>query len=113
VKLKEIINALQLEELSGPAPEDKEVTGAYIADLLSCVMAGARAGHLWFTLQTHLNIVAVASLAEVAAVVVTENAPVPEETVARAKAQGVVLLRSAEPTFEAVSRLIQAGFPDV
>lgn len=110
MKLQDIVKTLELEELTGPVPSDANAKGAYIADLLSCVMAGAQEGQLWFTLQTHLNIVAVASLTGLAAIVVTENAPVSDETIAKAKQQDVVVLRSAAPTFEAVSQLIDAGF---
>ena len=110
MKLKDVIDILDLEVLSGSIDGDIEVEGAYVADLLSCVMAGAQENQLWFTLQTHLNIVAVASLAGLAAIVVTEGAPVGEETLAKAEAQAVVILRSPAPTFETLARLIKAGF---
>lgn len=103
--LREIVAQLGLEVLAGADALDQEVTGGYIADLLSCVMAGAQAGQLWFTLQTHLNIVAVASLVGAAGIVITEGAVVGPETINRASAEGVVLLRSAEPTFETVVKL--------
>ena len=110
MKLREVVEILDLEVLNGPVTAEAEAEGAYIADLLSCVMAGAQENQLWFTLQTHLNIVAVASLTGLAAIVVTEGAHVAEETLAKAKMQDVVILRSQEPTFEAVTKLIQAGF---
>ncbi len=110
MKLKDIVETLDLETLTGPVAEDIEAEGAYVADLLSLVMAGAQEGQLWFTLQTHLNIVAVASLTGLAAIVVTEGAPVGDETIAKAKAQDVVIFRSQEPTFETLARLIKAGF---
>ena len=47
---------------------EREVTGGYTSDLLSCVMAGAKAGNVWITLQAHPNVVAVASLLDLAAV---------------------------------------------
>ena len=59
----------ELQDFAGIVP-----TGGYSSDLLSCVMAGARKGHLWITLQAHLNVVAVAALNEVAAIIITENA---------------------------------------
>ncbi|HOC21781.1 MAG: serine kinase [Chloroflexi bacterium] len=103
--LRDIVTQLDLQVLAGEGALDQEVTGGYIADLLSCVMAGAQPGQLWFTLQTHLNIVAVASLVGVAAIVITEAAAVGPETINRAAGEGVVLLRSAEPTFETVMKL--------
>ncbi len=103
--LRDIVSRLSLQILAGDEALDQEVTGGYIADLLSCVMAGAQPGHLWFTLQTHLNIIAVASLVGAAGIVVTEGAAIAPETINRAAAEGVVLLRSTEPTFETVVKL--------
>lgn len=105
MQLRDIVSRLDLQVLAGEKGLDQEVNGGYVADLLSCVMAGAHPGQLWFTLQTHLNIVAVASLTGVAGIVITEGAAVAPETVERAEAEGVVLLRSADPTFETVVKL--------
>lgn len=108
--LKDIVEKLQLQVLAGSQHLEQEVTGGYVADLLSCVMTGAQPGQLWFTLQTHLNIVAVASLLGVAGIVVTEGAPVTPETIQKAEQEGVVLLSSAEPTFETLVKLVRSGF---
>jgi predicted transcriptional regulator len=107
VQVREVVDKLDLEVLAGGAGLQREVNGGYIADLLSCVMTRAQPGQLWFTLQTHNNIVAVASLTDVAAVVVAENAPVSDAVVDKAQEEGVVLLRSQKPIFETVSRLIR------
>ncbi len=105
----EIVEHLGLQVLTGTDHLDGEVSGGYVADLLSCVMAGAEAGDLWITLQTHANIVAVASLLNVAAIVVAESAPVPESTLTKAAEQGVVILSSSQPVYETVSRLAALG----
>ena len=107
--VREAVQNLNLTVLAGAGPLDQEVTGGYAADLLSCVMAGAAAGNLCITLQTHLNVVAVASLLGLAAVVVAEGAPVPPETVEKAREQGVVLLSSPLPVFETVAALVALG----
>ena len=108
--LKDIVEKLNLQVLAGAGNLEQNVSGGYVADLLSCVMTGAQPGQLWFTLQTHLNIVAVASLLGVAAIVVTEGAPVTPEAIQKAEEEGVVMLSSAEPTFETIVKLVQAGF---
>ncbi|MEA3308195.1 MAG: DRTGG domain-containing protein [Chloroflexota bacterium] len=110
MQLKKIVAELDLKVLAGAKQLEREAQGCYIADLLSCVMAGVQPGQLWFTLQTHLNIIAIASMLEVAAIVVTEDAPIAPATVEKAMAEGVVLLSSAEPTYETVAKLIQAGY---
>ncbi|MBN1261874.1 MAG: serine kinase [Anaerolineae bacterium] len=110
MKIQDIVEQLQWEVLAGAGRLDADAQGGYVADLLSCVMAGAQPGQLWFTLQTHLNIIAVASLTGVAGIVVTESAPVAPETIAKAEAEGVILLSSSEPTFETLVKLTQIGF---
>ncbi len=86
-----------------------EANGGYVADLLSCVMAGAQPEQLWFTLQTHSNIVAVASLTGVAAVVICEGATVAADTIQKANEQGVVVLRSPHPVYETVKQAVALG----
>ncbi|HDQ35045.1 MAG TPA: serine kinase [Chloroflexi bacterium] len=107
--VKKIAEELGLVVLAGAAETDHEVKGGYIADLLSCVMAGAQPDQLWFTLQTHLNIVAVASLLGIAAIVVTEGAVIPQETIDKAEQEGIPLLLGTDPTFETVVKLAKSG----
>ena len=72
-------------------------------------MAGAQKGSIWITLQSHLNIVAVAALNEVAAIIITENAHPDAASIARANEQGVILLSTSQPTYEISGRLWQMG----
>jgi predicted transcriptional regulator len=109
MKVSDVVERLGWRVLAGSAGLDADVDGGYVADLLSCVMAGAEAGDLWITLQTHANIVAVASLLGVVAVVVAEGANVPEGTVNKAEEQGVPLLSSPDPIYESVAQLIALG----
>lgn len=105
----EIVETLGLTVLTGVAHLDRDVAGGYVADLLSCVMAGAQAGNVWVTLQTHANIVAVAALNEVACIIVAEGAPVPQPTVDKAVEQEVVILSSPLPVYETVKQLLALG----
>jgi len=109
MKVRDIVEALDLNILAGEAYLDRNVSGGYAADLLSCVMAGAQANNLWLTLQTHANIVAVASLLGVSAIIISEDAPVPQETLDKAEQQEVAILSSPEPTFETIARLVDLG----
>lgn len=109
MKLSEVVENTTMQVLAGVTSLDSEVTGGYVADLLSCVMAGAKQGHLWVTLQTHVNIVAVASLLGISGIVVAEGAPIPEDTLMKAEQQDVVILSSQEPVYETVSRLVSLG----
>lgn len=75
--------------------------GIYCGDLLSIVMGRAPAGSLWFTIMGNVNAMAVATLADVAAVVVAENMPLDDEAKAGAAKGAVTVLRTEKPVFEA------------
>ena len=98
MNIREISEKLELMPLS-EGDMDAQVSGCYIGDLLSLVMSRAQEGEIWLTVQTNVNIVAVAVLTGVACVVVTEGMDVPEETVSKAAQQGVTLLKSPQPSF--------------
>jgi len=107
--LKEIVEGLGLEVRSGAHLLDKEVKGGYASDLLSDVMAHAKAGDLWITLQVHLNIVAVATLNDLAGIVLVNGREPEEATLRKAAEEGVVLMVSPLSTFEVVGRLYELG----
>ena len=84
-------------------------SSGYVSDLLSCVMAGAKHNGVWVTLQAHINIVAVAALLELSAVIITENAQPDSATIARANQEGVVLLSSNKTSFNVTGKLWEMG----
>ena len=110
MNLKQIIDQLNLRVLTEPRDFAAiSPTGGYSSDLLSCVMAGAKKGHLWITLQAHLNIVAIAALNELAAVIITEDAHPDSASIAKANEQGVILLSTSQPTYEVNGKLWELG----
>lgn len=106
--VQDLVDTLSLDVLAG-GNLDAKVTGGYASDLLSCVMAGAKEGNVWVTLQAHPNVVAVASLLDLSAVVVTEGVAADWETVQRAQENGVTILGTARPTFDLVVQLGELG----
>ena len=110
MNLQQIIDRLNLTVLT-EAQDFASITptGGYSSDLLSCVMAGAKKGHLWITLQAHLNIVAVAALNEVAAIIITENAQPDTASIAKANQQGVILFSTPQATYEVNGMLWELG----
>ncbi len=114
VTLQKIISDLDLTVLT-EAKNTAEITpqGGYASDLLSCVMAGAKPGNIWVTLQAHMNVIAVAGLTEVAAVILTEGAQPEPAVVERARQQGVILLSTTKPTYQVVGRLWDLGLKAV
>lgn len=109
MNLKAIVDALDLRVVAGAERLEMDVTGGYTSDLLSCAMAGAGKGNVWVTLQGHLNVVAVASLNELAAVIVTEGKPISAETASKAEEEGVVLLQTSLPSYTVIGRLWDLG----
>ena len=109
MNVRGIVQALDLKVVTGGADLSRQITGGYSGDLLSCVMARAKAGNVWTTLQAHPNVVAVASLLDLVAVIVTEGAPVAEDVMAKADAEGIILLSTPHTTFWVVSELARLG----
>lgn len=111
--LQEIIDRLNLTVLAGKKDFQQVIpTGGYAADLLSCVMAGAKKQSVWVTLQAHGNVVAVAALLEVSAVIITEAAMPEQAMLDKANEEGVTLLTTEKSTFYVVGKLWEMGLRD-
>jgi hypothetical protein len=74
-----------------PEP-DREIRGVYVGDLLSWVMGRAKEGDLWLTIMTNVNVIAVATLAGAAAVLLCEDCEPDAELIALAEEKGINLL---------------------
>ncbi len=111
--LDQIIKEVELEILTAPEKVDEIIpTSGYISDMLSCVMTGAKSQSLWITLQSHNNIVAVACLLDVAAIIITEGAQPDEETLRKANEEGVTILSTSRNSFYVVGKLWEMGLRD-
>ena len=108
MRIDDIVQRLQLDIVNS-ADLDREITGGYASDLLSCVMAGAKAGSVWVTLQAHPNVVAVASLLELSGVIVTEGVSPDPETISKARQVGIALLSTHKDTFTVAGELAAMG----
>ena len=113
MKLQEIGQQLLLEVRAAAGNLDREVTGGYASDLLSCVMAKAQAGNVWVTLQGHPNIVAVASLHDLAGIIVTEGMSIDAATLEKAEEEGIPILTTPLTTYTVVGDLFKLGVPGV
>ncbi len=79
---------------------DREITNVYIGDLLSWVMGRAKADGAWITIMSNINIVAVASLADVACIILAEGVTLDAAVTETANAKGVNILTSDLPAYE-------------
>lgn len=103
----EVVEKLGLKVYSGKNGLNREVTGGYVSDLLSDVMGNADAGEIWITLQTHKNVMAIASLKDLAAIIlVSDNIP-EQDTVIQSNQEDIPILGTSLPTFEISGKLFE------
>jgi serine kinase of HPr protein (carbohydrate metabolism regulator) len=111
VTVKDLEAKLALKPLNKVT--DTEIVGVFMSDMLSDVMAGARAGSVWVTVQTHKNIVAAANLVDVPAVIVVRDKKVPDDTLQMADRVGVTIFSTDLDSFQVAVKLYEAGIkPD-
>ncbi len=100
-----IVEKLGLGVKTAPRDLTREVTGAYVSDLLSDVMANSKEGNLWVTLQVHPNIVAVATLKDLSGIILVNGRQPAEETLKKAEEEQIPLMTTGLPTFQLVGKL--------
>ncbi|HNT92675.1 MAG: serine kinase [Bacteroidales bacterium] len=105
MKVTDIVEKLNLKIFSGHDGLGREVTGGYASDLLSDVMGHATAGSAWITIQTHRNVVAIASLRDLSAVIITCGEKPGDDTVSQSNEESIPVLGTDLPTFEIAGRL--------
>jgi hypothetical protein len=105
ITIADLVKEFEFEVFCGADKLQSLVKGAYASDLLSDVMGKAREGEVWITMQTHRNIIAVASLKELAAILIVNGSRPEEETIATAAAEGVILLGTKERSFVTCGKL--------
>jgi predicted transcriptional regulator len=107
MKVSDLVNEFQLTVYAGASGLQNEVSGGYVSDLLSDVMGNAREGEVWITLQTHQNVMAVASLKDLAAVILVKGFEPAEDTVQHSNREGIPLLGTGLGTFDICGKLYQ------
>jgi len=109
MKTKELINICGLEILTELFESDREVSGGYTSDLLSDVIANSKKDNVWITMQTHLNIIAVASLKELTAIIVVMNRDIETEVLEKAKEERVTVLRTNLTAYQISGIIYETG----
>ena len=108
--LSEIIEKLDLQVLTDSKDFSSiEVKSGYCSDLLSCVMTGAAAEGIWITLMAHGNIVAVAALLDLSAILITDGAQPDQDTIEKANEKGVSILSTSKSNFRVCGELWEMG----
>ncbi len=98
--VKEFAEKSNFEVVCMPSP-DKRTDGAYVGDLLSWVMGKAESGNVWITIMSNINIVAVASLADVSCILLAEDVTPDKDALAAANDKGINILKTSLSSYEA------------
>lgn len=100
MKLSKISKDLELKLETGVLAADPDISSVYSCDLLSRVMSRGSKDGIWITVLSHINIVAVAQLANLACIIVPEGIPVQEETKIKAEEEGINIFSSDMTGYE-------------
>lgn len=111
--VQDIVDRLQAQVVGGSGKVDNHITGGYASDLLSHVMGQASNGNVWVTMQGHQNIIAVASLLGLSAVIIAGDIKPDKEAVAKADAEAIPLLLTSLSTFTVAGLLYDQGVKGV
>lgn len=102
--VKELCAACGFTAICMPAP-DREVRGAYMGDLLSWVMGRAQEDNAWITIMSNVNVLAVASLSDVACVLLSDGVTLDAALTATAQSKEINVLSSPYPSYETAEKL--------
>ena len=91
------------------ADTSREIRAGYCCDLLSWVMSHGPEDAAWITVQTHVNVVAVAALLDMACVIIPEGIAVEAATIAKASEKGIALLSSEKSAYALCALLHESG----
>ena len=105
----ELKDAIGASILTNGTDTSRTVNEGYSCDLLSWVMAHGREGMAWITVQTHMNVIAVASLHDMSCVIIPEGIRVEQDVLDKAAEEGITVLSSELTAFDICGRLYAAG----
>ncbi len=105
--VKEIAEKLELKVLGGEAGLSSPISGGYVSDLLSDVMGNAEAGNVWITLQTHKNVMAIASLKDLAAIILVNGNKPEKDMLDQSNEEGIPVLSTSLSTFEITGKVYE------
>lgn len=107
MKVKDIMNELGMNVFSGEKGLENEIAGGYTSDLLSDVMGHSNQGDIWITLQTHKNVMAIASLKDLAAVVLVKGHKPEPDTILKSDEENIPILGTDLQAFEITGKIYQ------
>lgn len=109
MKVSELLKDERFACANGTVDLEREIETGYVGDLLSWVMANADNSCAWVTIQTHMNIVAVATLLEMACIIVPEGAEIEADTLAKATEENIPLITTELNAYQVCTFLGEKG----
>jgi predicted transcriptional regulator len=107
MKVQEIVDRLELKAMTRVF--DKEVTGVYISDMVSDIIANAQAGNLLVTVQIHNNVIAATNLVDIPAIIVTQGKLPTDDVVKMAEKAQISVLSTGLTRWQVATKLYEAG----
>lgn len=109
MKVRDLMELLNAESVVAEGDLDADVTCGYACDLLSWVLAHGKKGMAWATVQTHVNVIAVAVLMEMACVILAEGNQLEPASLQKASDEGLAVLATDKTAYEVCGLMMQAG----
>ncbi len=107
MKVQELAERLELK--AATKMFDREVTGVYISDMVSDVIANAKAGNLLVTAQVHANVIAAANLVDTCGIVITQGKTLAEDVVKMAEKAEMPVFTTPLNRWQIATKLYEAG----
>ncbi len=107
MKIQELAERLELKAVTKIF--DRDVKGVYISDMVSDVIANAKAGDLLVTAQAHANVIAAANLVDTCAVVITQGKALADDLLKMAEKAEMTVFTTALNRWQVASKLYEAG----
>ena len=107
MRIQELANRLELK--AATKVFDRDVTGVYISDMVSDVIANAKAGDLLVTAQAHANVIAAANLVDICGIVITQAKPLGDDVVKMAEKAEIPVFTSPLNRWQVATKLYEAG----
>jgi len=107
----QLIDVIEVENLTPDVSLSNEVSCGYVCDLLSWVIAHGMPGTAWVTVQTHLNVIAVAVLMEYACIILPEGIDMEESSLQKAQIEKIPVLKSRKTAYQLCGEMAAAGIP--
>lgn len=111
MKISELVDALGLE-VKASGNLDDGISGVVVGDLLSFIMAKGQPGWAWITIQSHVNVAAVAVLRDMPLIVVASGRPVDDDLVSRCSQEGVTLAYSPMSAYVLSGKMYALGLTE-